>query len=547
MRPIVDASPQSASVRGDLIWRRLQQRPLTRRRLVPRVAALVRTWTTGDRVAAVALVTLAMAIDLFRLADTSVWGDEAFSIGLASLSWPELWRYAWTTEVNMVLYHALLKGWLDLNAVFGIPPVELVVRLPSVAFGGLAVLVVFWTGRRFWGRTVGVVAAVLLLLNHVMLLMSRYTRSYTLEVFLVCLGSCVLLVALTALRHRARWWAAYALIMTAALYAHLFSGLVVAAHVVAFTALLWLPTQWRDAARRSLRAMAICLVAISAAALPLLVFAATHGSPNLHVPPSSPYEVARALWNIAGHSVWYGLLLAGATTAGIVFTLRARRTRPGSRALPLGPAIILCSWLAVPFVLAYVASQPRLNLHLFAWGYLVVVVPALCLLAGVGAAALRRPLARFALATGLVIAAALAIPEDTFTAGQDFRTAGAWVVKNYQASDGLICSTWSCALSFSYYERLGRIPNALLDASPVQWSWTRGGASPLELADVRTYTQVHPRIFFVDSVLDGDLAEVKIRAATAREWLDDHYALLADIPIASSAGPVRVRLYAVDR
>src|SRR5258706_3793797 len=142
MRPIADAPPQNASVRGDLIWRRLQQRPLTRRRLVPRVAALVRTWTTGDRVAAVALVALAMAIDVFRVADMSVWGDEAFSIGLASLSWPELWRYAWTTEVNMVLYHALLKGWLDLNAVFGIPPVELVVRLPSVAFGGFAVLVV---------------------------------------------------------------------------------------------------------------------------------------------------------------------------------------------------------------------------------------------------------------------------------------------------------------------------------------------------------------------------------------------------------------------
>jgi hypothetical protein len=547
MRPIADAPLRNASVPTDLIGRRLQRRPLIGPRLLPRVAALVGTWTIGDRVAAVALVALAMAIDLFRVADMSVWGDEAFSIGLASLSWPELWHYAWTTEVNMVLYHALLKGWLDLSAVFGIPPVELVVRLPSVAFGGLAVLVVFWTGRRFWGATVGVVAAALLLLNHVMLLMSRYTRSYTLEVFLVCLGSCVLLVALTALRHRARWWAVYALIMTAALYAHLFSGLVVAAHVVAFIALLWLPTQWRDAARRSLRAMAICLVAISAAALPLLVFAATHGSPNLHVPPSSPYEVARALWNIAGRSVWYGLLLAGATAAGIVFTLRAWRTRRRSRVFPLGPAVVLCSWLAVPFVLAYVASQPRLNLHLFAWGYLVVVVPALCLLAGVGAAALPRHLARFALATCLVIAAALAIPEDSFTAGQDFRTAGVWIVENYQARDGLVCSTWSCALSLSYYERLGRIPTALLDASPVQWSWTRGGASPLDVADIQKYAQVHPRIFFVESVLDGDLAEVKVRAATAREWLDDHYALLGDIPLASLAGTVRVRLYAVDR
>src|SRR5260370_8386253 len=106
MRQTADAPPQRAGVRADLIWQRLQRRPLIGRRLVPRVAALVRTWTTGDRVAAVALVALAMAIALFRLADMSVWGDEAFSIGLASLSWSELWRYAWTTEVHMVPYHA---------------------------------------------------------------------------------------------------------------------------------------------------------------------------------------------------------------------------------------------------------------------------------------------------------------------------------------------------------------------------------------------------------------------------------------------------------
>src|SRR5260370_42567300 len=117
MRQTADAPPQRAGVRADLIWQRLQRRPLIGRRLVPRVAALVRTGTTGDRVAAAALVALAMAIDLFRVADMSVWGDEAFSIGLAGFSWPELWRYAWSTEVNMFLYQALLTGFLDLNAV----------------------------------------------------------------------------------------------------------------------------------------------------------------------------------------------------------------------------------------------------------------------------------------------------------------------------------------------------------------------------------------------------------------------------------------------
>ena len=511
--------------------------------VISRAAPQMRTWAAAGRATAFALFAVAVAIDLFRVPQLSIWGDEGFSIGLVSGTWSEFWRYAWTKEVNMVLYHALLKVWLDVTAGIGIPPDEVVVRLPSVAFAGLAVVVVFWTGRRFWGATVGVVAAALLLLNHVMLVNARYTRAYTLEVFLVSLGWFVLLVAMSADRQRTRWWAAYALIMTAAVYAHLFSGLVLAAQVIAFGALLVLPNDWRARARGSLRAMVICIAAISVAILPLAVYAVTHGSPNLHVQASSPYEVGRALWNFAGHSIVYGLLLAAATTIGVLLTLRARRTRPWRRTLPVGAAIALCAWLAVPFALAYVASQPRLNLHLFAWGYLVVVVPALCLLAGVGVVAVRRPLARGALAVCLVVAAAFAIPQDTFGPSQDFRSAAAWIAEHYEARDGLVCNAWSCALAFSYYTRLDRLPAALLEASALQWSWVDGDATPLDLASVRAYTQVHPRIFFVESLVGGDRADVKARAAAAREWLDSRYPVLADFSIESSVGPVRVRLY----
>ena len=540
MRPAAHPIPRSVSAPAELVGRRDPRRPLTGRGVGSRAAPRARTWIAADRATALALFAVAAAIDLFKLAETSIWGDEGFSIGLVSGTWSELWRYAWTKEVNMVLYHALLKAWLDVTAAIGIPPVELVVRAPSVAFAGLAVVVVFWTGRRFWGATAGVVAAALLLLNHDMLVNARYTRSYSLEVLLVSLGWFVLLVAMSTVRHRTRWWVAYALIMTAAVYAHLFSGLVLAAQVIAFGALLVLPSDWRARARRSLRAMVVCIAAISVAILPLGIYAVTHGSPNLHVQASSPYEVGRALWNFAGHNIAYGLLLAAATTIGVLVTLRAR---PWRGALPVGAAIALCAWLAVPFALAYVASQPRLNLHLFAWGYLVVVIPALCLLAGVGVVALRRPLARGALAIGLVVAAAFAIPQDTFAPSQDFRTAATWIAEHYEARDGLVCNAWSCALALSYYARLDRVPAALLEASPVQFSWADGDATPLDVASVRAYAQLHPRIFLVESLVGGDLAAVKARAAAARTWLDSTYALLADFPIESSVGPVRVRLY----
>src|SRR2546430_2419172 len=89
------------------------------------------------------------------------------------------------------------------------------------------------------------------MLNQLQLIAAREARSYSLEVLLVCLGWYALLAALSSGRHPRRWWLAFALAMTLALYAHLFSALVVAAQALAMALLVVLPTEWRVHARRS--------------------------------------------------------------------------------------------------------------------------------------------------------------------------------------------------------------------------------------------------------------------------------------------------------
>ena len=506
--------------------------------------ARIRGSASLDWVLALALAAMGIGVDLYKLGSVSLWGDEAFSVGLVSNSWSEMWRYVWTTEANMALYHVVLKAWLGVTGLLGIPPVELVVRLPSVICAGLAVFVVFWTGRRFWSVTVGAIGATLLMLNQVELLMAREARSYSLQVLLICFGWYALLVAMSASRHRRRWWIAYAMAMALAVYAHLFSALVVAAQVAGFGALLLLHTDWRMRARHSLRAMALSVAAISVAIMPLVVFAALHGSSNLHVGPASLLEAAKALWNISGHSLVYGLLLAVAASAAVLLAVRAqRRSARESRALRGGATAALVCWLIVPFALAYVASQPGLNLHLFAWGYLVVVVPALCLLAGVGVASLRTPVARGGLALGLLAAAALAMPPGIFGPAQDFRSASAWIRERYSVGDGLVCTSWSCALAADYYARIDEVPTALLDGAPAVWSWSGGGARPLDPAALQSYAAARSRIFLVGALLDGDAPEVKSGARGAEQWLDSRYQLIDDVAVPSTLGAVRVRLY----
>jgi hypothetical protein len=239
-------------------------------------------------------------------------------------------------------------------------------------------------------------------------------------------------------------------------------------------------------------------------------------------------------------------LLAVAATAGVLLAVRAYRQAGRERRAPWkGATAALGCWLIIPFALAYLASQPGVNLHLFAWGYLVVVVPALCLLAGVGVASLRLPFARAALALGLLAAAALAMPPGTFGPAQDFRSASAWIRERYSFGDGLVCTSWSCALATDYYARIDEVPSALLDGSPVPWSWSGGGARSLDPGALQSYAAARSRIFLVDSLLDGDASEVKSGARAAEQWLDSRYRLIDDIAVPSSLGAVHVRLYAL--
>jgi mannosyltransferase len=508
-----------------------------------------RTDAAVDRALALGVAAATLAMALFKLPGMSLWSDEAFSVGLVTTPWPLFWDWVRTLEANMVLYHFLLRGWLGLTGLVGLVPDEVIVRAPSVAFGVIGAVVVFMLGRRFWGRTAGVIGAVLFSLNQLELWAAREARSYSLEVLLICVGWYALFSALTAERRRRWWWFAYALAMTLALYAHLFSALVLAAQLVAFAAILVVPNDWRSRARRSLGAMAVSVAAICASLSPMVVYAVRHGPTNTHIQPANAYGMARLLWNIAGHNVVYGVLLGAAILAAVVITIGVT-TRRGTHGQTLWPGrnVALVSWLLVPVVLSYAATQPGFNLHLFAWGYLVVVVPALGLLAAIGLSALPWGVARQAAAVCLVGAAAVATPVYSSAVPiQDFRGAAVWIADRYQAGDGLVTSLSSSSLAMDYYARIGTIPGALVANAPSGWSWREGGEVTLDQRAVAAYAARHPRVFLVSSLQEGVRPETVQQVQLTESQFEERYVLIADVAVPSQLGDIRVRLYETAR
>jgi mannosyltransferase len=507
-----------------------------------------RRWL-GEGVLAAAIGLTALGLALFRLPGTSLWGDEAFSVGLVKTSWHEFVHYLWGPEENMALYYLLLRGWVGLAYAIGHPANELWLRAPSVVAGVLGVLVLYALGFRYFGKAGGVTAAALCASNYLIMDASAEARSYSLQVLLVTASWYALFAALLPTGSARRWWIAYTGLMVLAIYTHLFSALVLAAQITCMGVFAYYGDPNRASRVRRLLPMMASVAGICVLLLPIGVDALVHGESNVWLPPATPTDLARAAWNMANHNVALALLMAGLAAVAA----RAAIARPGGRAWPAatpesGQQLVLVGlvcWFVVPVAVSYLVTQPYLNTHLFGWRYLIVVIPPMCLLAGAGMAALNSARLRVAVGVALAVLVASSLPwYYSNVQKQDFRTPSLWIEAMYQGGDGVVCSTWSCSIGIQYYLSLDQAPPSL-DNSPGTWSWPAGKIDPpLDANSLAIYTARHHRVFFVDSMLGGDPPDVKARAEAAREWLDNHGTLVATATTSASYfGPVTVRVY----
>jgi hypothetical protein len=314
--------------------------------------------------------------------------------------------------------------------------------------------------------------------------------------------------------------------------------------MVAFVALLVLPNEWRVSARRSVRPMAISVGAIGVVVLPMVPYVVGHGSTNTWVPPASAVALLRLLWNMAGHDAIYGILLGATIIALTVLVAHGRDRRDASGGpLPRALMIALACWLCFPIAASYAVTQQYLNLHLFAWGYLVTVVPALCLLAAVAVAALHSPRLRIATAAGLLAVASFATPIYSSVPAQDFRTASRWITERYEPGDGLVSTTWSGTLAMDYYTRIGVVPSTVIAGSPSRSDWIVYGERPLDARAVADYAAAHSRIFLLSGLQVGDSPLMKEEVNNFGGIFDRGYVLLDHVVVPSKNGDITIGLY----
>jgi mannosyltransferase len=352
---------------------------------------------------------------LNELGRQSFWRDEIASVLFASAPVEELVRIVGRDRAVadvpfMAVYTLLLHFWLK------VAETEAQIRFLSLVAGVATTVPVYFIGRRFGGWPAGILAALVFATLPSVIEWSQEARSYSLAMFVSATATVLLLRSLerpTVLR-----WLTYGLVAAVGLYVHSFVALVLVAHA----GYVLLTRSWP-----ALGPLMAAAIPLGLAVLPFPFLFGEYGGKYGWIPSLTLGSIQRTLTVLAG-----GLpVLVAMIALGVLAAVSHRSDRR--------VWLILAAAL-VPIVAAIVISVVR---PILLPRYLVVSLPFIAILAGVGLASIR-PMAWRVGAIGLVsVLLVFAIPwayRDSHQ--QDWRSAGGWIAGSARPGDAVVAWPW---------------------------------------------------------------------------------------------------------
>lgn len=199
-----------------------------------------------------AVTVLGLALRLVGIGDKSLWIDEAFSVWMSTRPLGELWLNTVQIDAHPPLYYALLHLWIGPDSG------DASLRAFSALWGAATVPVVYLIGREVGGKSVGLLAAVLMAISPLHVAYGQQARMYTMLTFFAVVSMyCVIRLVATignpAQRHplspatAGLCWVGFAVATALAMLSHN-TGVLLAATVAAFA--LALPALRRVGARQ---------------------------------------------------------------------------------------------------------------------------------------------------------------------------------------------------------------------------------------------------------------------------------------------------------
>jgi hypothetical protein len=315
---------------------------------------------------------------------------------------------------------------------------------------------------------------------------------------------------------------------------------------------LILPGPWREKARHRVAAFIVSLVITGVLIVPMLLVS-LHGSKTGWLPSPHLHDIYSLFQTIGAYNQLYLLLIIGLCAVGILVSIlvylpqgkellrqfaldKSGDDKHYSMQQHYLPVAFAClCWVIVPVVISYLVSQG--STRLFSSRYLVIILPPLFLLVGMGVASLRWRIVQLLLTLALFLFAIITVPSYYKSAQvEDWNSTVHWLEQHYKSGDGLVCynnaQAQGCQIPVEYYIHAYPSSVQFTDDSPGAYSWyTFGPADPhtgyaaaVDTRALSMYGAKHAHLFFIIGRVAN--ATEAAEAKAAQNWLDTHDQLL---------------------
>lgn len=399
----------------------------------------------------VAGITIVAAFFSFLyIGNKSVWFDEAHSIFFSKMPWRDFWTVLSSKEANQGLYYIILKFWLVLGDG------EFAIRALSALFAVASIPLLYALAKRLFGVRAGLTTIILFSVNAYFIKHAQEARAYSLVLFLVILSSYLFIRVIEDPANKKALYG-YVFISAMAIYAHFFAALVLIAQAFSVP---FLPSN-----KFRIRQFLFAVLLIAALITPIVYFIVTKDTGQISwIPEPSIYQLKRLFMDLSGDvgnrgylTSVYLLPCAIAIFYAIVTLFKTRRSIDTWR------YAFVIFWFGVPIFISFIFSFIK---PIFLNKYLIVSMPGLVLLAGIGISLVKNKYFYPVLLASLIILSVTTIFKDYYPKqNENFRDSVSYIVSNAQRGDGIIIYYHYNIVPFEYYLNRFHRTGDLLDCA----------------------------------------------------------------------------------
>lgn len=394
-----------------------------------------------------AILVLGLFLRIYCLTCESVWLDEGYSILWAKQE-PSQIIDAVSKDVHPPLYFLVLHYWIT---IFG--DSELAVRLLSVIFGLLAIIMMYMVGNLLFNKDMGILGSLILSLSVFHIHYSQEIRSYSLMVLLTLVSMYFFLKLLE--RRSYPISAGYIVSSALLIYTHFFGLFVIAAQNICLLSLFIIT---RKATKTGFRRWIILQAILFILYLPWLGFLIRQTlivqggeflgwltQPSILLLASSFFEYS-GYFNLAA-PLWVLSLSAVLSVYFIIMSLNSiLKIKKSDREKTLFLVIWLLTLIILPFMISYFSAP------IYFTRFTIPASLAFYLLVAKGILNIRDEKLRAA-STGMIVILSLVSIWGYISVvdNEQWREVVDYIETNAEQGDLALINAWYCYVPFDYY------------------------------------------------------------------------------------------------